>query len=177
MSSTNWPTTNLPKLTEPEAATAMFEAVRTVAEQSFFAVAEPGDDRSFGAAAAQVPRWLVATVQFEQGPLSGAVSCTLPEKLANGLFDAFTGRDPADPRPSATLVHDLVGEFSNMVCGAWLTRVESSRTFTLGHPSVVPAVAPGVAGDLRLVAAIDDLPVAVDLRLQPLRRANRASRA
>jgi hypothetical protein len=59
-----------------------------------------------------------------------------------------------------------------MVCGAWLTRVESSRTFTLSHPSVEPALKPDVAGDMRLVAAIDDLPVAVDLRLQPLRRTN-----
>jgi hypothetical protein len=71
----------------------MFDAVRTVAEQSFFAVAEPADDRSFGVAAAQVPRWLVATVGFEQGSLAGYVSCTIPEKLAQGLFDAFTGRD------------------------------------------------------------------------------------
>src|SRR5882672_9027204 len=167
MSSTNSRTTNLPKLTDPEAASAMFEAIRSVAEQSFFSLAEPGDDRSFGVAASQVPRWLVATVRFEQGPLAGSVSCTLPENLANGLFDAFTGRDPGEPTPVSTLVHDLVGEFSNMVCGAWLTRVESGRTFTLSHPSVEPAVTPGHAGDMRLVAAIDDLPVAVDLRLRP----------
>jgi CheY-specific phosphatase CheX len=174
MSSTNSRTTNLPKLTDPEAASAMFEAVRSVAEQSFFAVAEPSDDRSFGIASTQVPKWLVATVRFEQGQLAGSVSCTLPERLATGLFDAFTGRDPGEPQPSSTMVHDLVGEFSNMVCGAWLTRVESSRTFTLSHPSVEPAGQPGRAGDMRLVAAIDDLPVAVDLHLSTVRRANGA---
>jgi chemotaxis phosphatase CheX-like protein len=172
MSSTNSQTTNLPKLTDSGAASAMFDAVRTVAEQSFFAVAEPSDDRSFGVAAVQVPRWLVATVGFEQGTLAGTVSCTLPEHLASGLFDAFTGRDPGDPAPTAALIHDLVGEFSNMVCGAWLTRVESGRTFTLSHPSVEPAIKPAAAGDLRLVAAIDDLPVAVDLRLSQHRRIN-----
>jgi len=172
MSSTNSQTTNLPKLTDADAASAMFDAVRTVAEQSFFAVAEPSDDRSFSVAAVQVPRWLVATVGFEQGTLSGTVSCTLPEHLANGLFDAFTGRDPGDPAPGVALIHDLVGEFSNMVCGAWLTRVEGSRTFTLSHPSVEPAIRPAAAGDLRLVAAIDDLPVAVDLRLAQHRRVN-----
>jgi hypothetical protein len=47
----------------------------------------------------------------------------------------------------------------------------------LSHPSVEPALEPAAAGDLRLVAAIDDLPVAVDLRLQPLRRTNGAPRA
>ena len=172
MSSTNSPTTNSPKLIDPDAATAMFEAVRSVAEQSFFAVAEPGDDRSFDALAKHVPRWLVATVRFEQGPTAGSVSCTLPENLAHGLFDAFTGRDPADPAPTDILIHDLVGEFSNMVCGAWLTRVEGGRTFTLSHPLVEPAVAVGRAGDIRLLAAIDDLPVAVDLRLQEIRRGN-----
>jgi len=177
MSSTNSQTTNLPKLTDAEATAAMFEAVRTVAEQSFFAVAEPSDDRSFGVAAVQVPRWLVATVGFEQGPLAGTVSCTLPEHLAAGLFDAFTGRDPGDPAPTTALVYDLVGEFSNMVCGAWLTRVEGGRTFTLTHPSVEPAARPAAAGDLRLVAAIDDLPVAVDLRLAPTRRVNGAPQA
>src|SRR5215475_9641509 len=107
MSSTNSRTTNLPKLTDPEAASAMFEAVRAVAEQSFFAVAEPSDDRSFGVAAVQVSRWLVATVGFEQGPLSGTVSFTLPEHLANGLYDVFPRGDPAEPAPAALLVHAL----------------------------------------------------------------------
>jgi hypothetical protein len=170
MSSTNSPTTNWPKLITPDAASAMFEAIRSVAEQSFFAVAEPGDERSFHAGAEQVPRWLVATVRFEQGPLAGSVSCTLPEKLVQGLFDAFTGRDPSDPPPSLDQIHDLVGEFSNMVCGAWLTRVASSQTFTLSHPLVEPAAAPHETGDLRLLAAIDDLPVAVDLCLLPSRQ-------
>jgi hypothetical protein len=64
-----------------------------------------------------------------------------------------------------------------MVCGAWLTRVEGSRTFTLTHPSVEPAIKPAAAGDLRLVAAIDDLPVAVDLRLAQHRRVNGAAQA
>jgi CheY-specific phosphatase CheX len=155
----------LPKLNDPATASAMFEAVRSVAENSFFAVAEPGDERSFAAQAAQVPAWLVATVRFEQGPLNGSVACTMPLTLARNLFDAFAGRDPSDPEPGPELVHDLVGEFSNMVCGAWLTRVASSRTFTLHHPSVVAAMAPRHSGGPRLLAVIDDVPVAVEVRL------------
>src|SRR5262252_4177670 len=152
MSSTNSPTMSLPKLSDPDTASAMFEAVRSVAENSFFAVAEPGDERAFAAQAAQ-------------GPLNGWVACTMPLTLARSLFDAFAGRDPADPEPGPELVHDLVGEFSNMVCGAWLTRVASSRTFTLHHPSVVPAVAPRHNGGPRLLAVIDDVPVAVEVHL------------
>jgi CheY-specific phosphatase CheX len=144
----------------------MFEAVRSVAEHSFFAVAEPGDERSFAAQAAAVPSWLVATVRFEQGALQGTVACTMPTSLARGLFDAFAGRDPSEPEPGAELVHDLVGEFSNMVCGAWLTRVASSRTFTLHHPIVEPVSTPRDARGPRLLAVIDDVPVAVEVTLK-----------
>jgi hypothetical protein len=166
MSLTKSPTTSLPKLIDPESAAAIFVAVRRVAEQSFFAVAEPRDDLSFDALAERVPRWLVATVKFEEGPLVGSMSCTLPENLAQTLFDAFTGRDPEEPAPALDQIHDLAGEFSNMVCGVWLTHVASRQTFALGHPVVESAPAPGSAGGLRLLVAIDDLPVAVDLSLQ-----------
>jgi CheY-specific phosphatase CheX len=165
MSSTNSPTVSLPKLSDPDTASAMFEAVRSVAEHSFFAVAEPGDERSFAAQAAAVPSWLVATVRFEQGALQGTVACTMPTSLARGLFDAFAGRDPSEPEPGAELVHDLVGEFSNMVCGAWLTRVASTRTFTLHHPTVEPLSSPRDASGPRLLAVIDDVPVAVEVTL------------
>src|SRR5215468_10796823 len=82
------------------AAITMFEAVRTVAERSFFSVAEPGHEDVFQVESRRVPRWLAATVTFEQGGLVGSVSCTLPERLARSLFDAFTGRDPAEPTPT-----------------------------------------------------------------------------
>ncbi len=166
MSSTNSPTVSLPKLSDPDTASAMFEAVRSVAEHSFFAVAEPGDERSFAGQAAAVPTWLVATVEFEQGSLKGSVACTMPTSLARSLFDAFAGRDPSEPEPGAELVHDLVGEFSNMVCGAWLTHVASSRTFTLRHPIVESLAAPRWSGGPRLLAMIDDVPVAVEVTLK-----------
>jgi hypothetical protein len=152
-------------LIDAEAALAMFEAVRNVAEQSFFAVAEPGDQRSFDGRAAGVPLWLTASVAFERGAVKGIVSCTLPADLVGQLFDAFTGRDPSEPLPEPGEIHDLVGEFSNMVCGAWLTRIATSRAFTLHRPSVESmAVPPSPDGrGLRVLAAIDDLPVAVDL--------------
>jgi hypothetical protein len=168
MSSKKSPTTNLPKLIDPESTAAVFAALRRVAEESFFAVAELLDDDAFATLSAKVPRWLIATVRFEEGPLVGSMSCALPEGLAHLLFDAFTGRDPADPAPPVNQVEDLVGEFSNMVCGVWLTQVASRQMFTLSHPVVEPAQAPANAGGLRLLVAIDDLPVAVDLCVQPV---------
>ena len=145
------------------AASALFDAVRSVAERSFFSVAEPGHDDVFHVEARRVPQWFTATVQFEQEGLAGSVSCTVPEMLARTLFDAFTGRDPAEPLPGTDLVVDVVGEFSNMVCGMWLTRVANGHAFTLSRPRVAPASHVGETGDVRVLAAIDDRPVAVDV--------------
>ena len=156
----------LPTLTEPEAAAAVFAAVQAVAEHSFFASAERCDDAPGELVAAQ-PSWLVATVWFEDGPFVGSITCTLPERLAHTLFDAFTGRDPVEPAPSRDEVRDLVGEFSNMVCGSWLTAVASGQTFTLSHPVVESAAGPAAAGQLRLFVAVNDVPMAVDVHLLP----------
>ena len=167
MSSQKSPTADWPALIHTDAAaTALFEAVRSVAERSFYSVAEPGHDEVFRVEARRVPRWLAATVRFEQGGLAGSVSCTLPERLAYTLFDAFTGRDPAEPPPTPDSVLDVVGEFSNMVCGVWLTHVASGHAFTLSRPCVEVAAQVGVAGDVRVLAAIDDRPVAVDIRFR-----------
>jgi hypothetical protein len=155
----------LPTLIEAESAAEMFGAIRSVAEHSFFAVAEQHWEPAFDRLARPVPQWLVATVRLENGSMAGTISCTVSDELARALFDAFTGRDPADPAPATDQIHDLVGEFSNMVCGAWLSRVASSEISVLSHPVVVAARAPGAAGDLRLLAAIDDRPLLVDLCL------------
>ena len=167
MSSPKSPTTGWPALIRSDAAAAaLFDAVRSVAERSFFSVAEPGHADVFRLEARRVPQWLTATVRFEQNGLAGSVACTLPELLAHTLFDAFTGRDPAEPPPSTELVVDVVGEFSNMVCGVWLTRVANGHAFTLSRPRVAPASHVGETGDVRVLAAIDDRPVAVDVRVR-----------
>ena len=155
----------LPTLIDAESAAEMFVAVRSVAEHSFFAVAEPHGEAAFDRLARQVPQWLVATVRLENGSMTGSISCTLSDELARALFDAFAGRDPADPPPATDQIHDLVGEFSNMVCGAWLSRVASGEISALSRPIVAAARAPGAAGNLRLLAAIDDRPLVVDLYL------------
>ena len=156
----------LPIRIDPEAADAMLAAVQTVAEQSFFASAELCDDSSFGELVAMQSSWLVAKVRLVEGPFVGSFVCTLPDSLANALFDAFAGREPSAPAPARDQVHDLVGEFSNMVCGSWLTAVAGGQTFTLTHPLVQPAQGPpGGASSLRLFVAVNDLPLAVHVHL------------
>jgi Chemotaxis phosphatase CheX len=157
----------LPGPIGPETGDAIFAALRTVAERSFFASAERCDEASFEALAAGVPAWLVASVRFAEGESAGVMACSLPGALAERLFHAFTGRDPSEPPPAWEDVHDLVGEFANMVCGAWLSRSVSGRTFALGQPGVVRARAAAGAGALRLRLVVDDAPIAIALQMLP----------
>src|SRR5262245_2060214 len=157
---------SLPDLMGPETADAILTALRSVAERSFFAEVEPCDDRTFGRLTSGVSTWLVATVRFEEGTAIGALSCTLPEALATALFDAFTGHDPSAPEPARADVLDLVGEFANMVCGAWLTHSAAAWTFRLSPPTVESALEPGPADLLQLVfVTVNDHPLAVTVRL------------
>lgn len=161
-----------PKLSErfgPDAADRLIRAVADVAERSFFSAAEPCDGRRFAEIAAAAQGWLVARVRFAEPECSGAVSCRLPQALARALFDAFNGRDPDDPDPPSDQLFDLVGEFSNMVCGTWLTRTASRRSFTLARPEVAVAAAPAPRGGAALtLLAVNDLPLAVEIGITGL---------
>lgn len=136
-------------------------AVAAVAEQSFFAMVD-GCEVSDAEAAADA--WLVAMVRFDDGHTSGSLACWVPPDLAQALFDSFSGRDPSDPLPPAHQVYDLIGEFSNMVCGDWLSRSIGQRSaFELSQPIVVQAPKP-MSHDpsRRLWVKVNDRPLAVD---------------
>jgi hypothetical protein len=153
---------------DPSAASVVAHAVVDVAERSFFAAAEVAQTPEGDAASAD--DWLVASVQFDEAEAAGTVSCLLPEALARSLFDAFNGREPHAPRPAIDQLFDLVGEFSNMVCGAWLTRVATEQAFVLGKPLVRPvldSLALTTADGTRTAMLVNDLPLLVDVRVGP----------
>jgi hypothetical protein len=135
------------------------DAVGTVAERSFFAFVNAGEDPGYYDSA---PEWLVATVKFDDGPVSGSITCALPSDLALLLFDAFSGRDPKSALPRRHLLDDLVGEFTNMVCGTWLTRCAGHRAFRLSTPQVTRVPEPGDGDGRRLWLSVNDRPLAVD---------------
>jgi hypothetical protein len=81
--------------------------------------------------------------------------------LAERLFDAFSGRDPDDPAAPLSDVHDLVGEFANMICGSWLTRTANERTFALSRPTVTDDAMPASAEGAGVALAIDEQPCLV----------------
>lgn len=121
----------------PNGVDSVGTALADVAERSFFAFADACDRAAFDEAVAALPEphWQVAVLSFSGDP-SGTMCCAVPAALTAQLFDSFTGRSPEEPEPSAVLVNDLLGEFLNMVCGAWLSHVPSSTVFELSRPTV-----------------------------------------
>ena len=158
MSSLPWPTT----MFGTDATGLLAQAMADVAERSFFAYAEPCDAARFDELTEGVTRWYTSSVRFDEVGVAGVVTCVLPEDLVLMLFDAFTGRDFADPPPHPAAVNDLIGELANIVCGAWLTRAANDQTFTLRPPEVtVSQAAAPTGGDGVLLMAMNDRPVAV----------------
>ena len=158
-----------PELLGSDSVDVMLDVVTVVAERSFFSVAEPCDDHRFATLSGNTTRWIVAAVRFAEADCTGVVSCTLAEDLAHMLFDAFTGRDPVEPEPEPEHLYDLVGEFTNMICGLWLTRLASQQTFSLSRPTVqqVPDRSLLALADARLLLVINEMPLAVEVRLVP----------
>lgn len=137
---------------------AIRAALVEVAESSFFAYVDPCDAERFSELVGRTDRWIQATVLFD-GAFGGAVMIVLPDPLAREMFNAFLGAEPGVVALDGPLF-DLVGEFANMVCGAWLTRACQRRRFDLHHPEVSRIRAEQVTPEAQdcLLLAINDQP-------------------
>jgi Chemotaxis phosphatase CheX len=144
-------------------AEAVVSAVTDVAERSFYAMAEACDSERFAELAAAHRDWLTAQVRFVEHECTGVVTCRLPMPLAERLFDAFSGRDPDDPAAPLADMHDLIGEFANMICGSWLTRTANERTFALSRPTVAGESMPAAVAGAGVAMAIDEQPCLVTI--------------
>jgi hypothetical protein len=148
-----------PMPTPTETDDALYVALLHVCERSFFAFVETCDRLQFAvlvgktqsqpplqhvdgldAMAAQLPRWLRASVAFDGNSSSGAIEIVLPERLARWLVASLLGITTEVDLGQVELleqqVFDGTGEFVNMVCGAWLTDRSGSEAFSLGSPAV-----------------------------------------
>ena len=145
------------------AGTPIRAAVAAVAEQSFFALVDDcADPARFDATAA----WFVSVVRFYDSAASGSLACWVPPDLAQTLFDSFSGRDPQEPPPAPHQVDDLIGEFSNMVCGTWLSRCGNERLFRLGRPIVNRLPRPRPDEHHRRWVALHNRPLAIDWEVE-----------
>ena len=140
------------------------DAVGTVAERSFFAFVDPYcDPDDFDADGKE---WVIAKVRFDDGPVSGTLACSLRSDLAQILFDAFSGRHPSSPLPPRYELDDLIGEFSNMICGTWLTRCAGHRAFRLSRPVVEHVMRPASEESHRHWMCLNSRPLAIDWEVE-----------
>jgi two-component system chemotaxis response regulator CheY len=144
--------------TLPTNRCALDRALAVVAEESFFTMVDPVPD----ALAPPASPLIRATVTFKGG-FAGVLSCTMPRALAHELTAAFSGALPGEIAIGDPGVDDLAGEFANMVCGHWLSDVAPQQLFSLAHPSVEPAIAPGAGAPCGM---LNGQPVWIELTLE-----------
>jgi len=157
---------------------ALQSAVIEVCENAYFVFVEPCDapqlatlvekvraERGHGPAG----RWLNASVAFN-GASSGQVEVVLPERLGTWLVVSLLGL-PADTTLQDDQLLDGVGEFANMVCGAWLSKANETASFTLDMPKVsrmpagwTPDSAPSGDAQAYRTVVVNDLPLEVRAR-------------
>jgi hypothetical protein len=121
--------------------TTIVDACVRVAEVSFYAYAEPCDatrlaelDAALHAQSDGRPDWLRVFVQFS-GDCHGHLTLHVPSHAAEELVASFVGL--ADAPLAEAEIADGLGEFANMVCGAFLTDAGNLLDFSLTRPAVV----------------------------------------
>ena len=116
-------------MTDTSIHLALRESVVEVLEKMFFI--EPITDLPPDAAA-QGPA-LVVALEFDGDP-SGVFRMSLTRAAAALLAADFLGKDVASL--SARQVDEVAKELANMICGAVLSRIESTVTFRLSAPGI-----------------------------------------
>jgi CheY-specific phosphatase CheX len=124
-----------PALMPTELHDALQVALIEVSENAYFVFVEPLNAAQFAEAVEQVSgSWLKVSVAFE-GAFAGSVEITLPERLGSWLVTSLLGME-ANETLGEPQMFDGVGEFANMVCGAWLSRLSDRALFELRVPAV-----------------------------------------
>ena len=174
-----------------EAGIALRDAFIDVCESSFFAFVEVCDAHKFAVLAEECSRsvraaqdgmsssgskqveseWLKASVRFS-GTFSGVVEVILSERLARTLIASLLGEAP-ESEFAEHQIFDGLGEFANMICGAWLTNMSQRTAFELRAPAVTrmakdwsPITDSSWNDGQGYRMAVNDLPVR--LRFRPL---------
>jgi hypothetical protein len=117
------------------------DAFVRVAEVSYCAYAEPCDsarltelEEQHAEMGGAPTEWLRVAVHFS-GDCFGHMVLHVPCDVARDLVAAFMGLMP-DETVGDDLLMDAIGEFGNMVCGAWLTDAATRLNFALKPPQV-----------------------------------------
>ena len=176
-------------LTRIDADAMLFLALVEVCERSFFTMVEACDPGQFASLLKNVASaaalddagdgrafpWLKATVAFDGTLSKGAVDVFLPESLGGWLVESMLGLNPDGEEHGERLTEaqtfDGVGEFANMICGAWLTHMCGSLPFELTAPVVSrlphgwnPLTDISNRDETQQLASINELPMRIVVR-------------
>jgi len=116
-------------VTEPLIEAALAESVQEVLEKMFFADLvdlPPGETLAAG---------IAANLIFDGDP-PGSFRLVLDQAAARSAAADFLGEDSSEL--SEYQLSEVVCELANMICGSVLSRIESSATFRLSKPVIVP---------------------------------------
>jgi hypothetical protein len=123
----------------------------------------------------RLSEWVNASLTFTGSPFSGTMEVILPVRLARQLVASLLGLSQEVELHQVELlehqVFDGIGEFANMICGAWLTDLSGSQAFNLEPPQVgrmpfdwSPLVDPSIEGEQGYRLCVDDLPWRIRVR-------------
>jgi hypothetical protein len=159
-----------PALNPADLHDALQTALIEVSENAYFVFVEPADHVQFADAVGLVKdAWLKVSVAFE-GSFAGAVEIVMPEPLGMWLVTSLLGMQGHETLEEVAQF-DGVGEFANMVCGAWLSKANETASFTLDMPKVkrmpaewAPGATPQGAEQAYRTVVVNELPLEVRAR-------------
>ena len=125
-------------LTDTSIQTALRESVIEVLEKMFFIEASAGIPSE-----ASLDAPVVVELCFEGDP-PGVFRMSLARAAAALIAADFLGEEAESLNPHQ--VDEVAKELANMICGAVLSRIESSATFRLAPPGLISSSVQGVPG-------------------------------
>lgn len=139
----------------------MTSSADEVLNSMFFVGVESNGDES----ALAGEEWIAARVVFS-GPRSGAFGIGAPLSTAKMLAANFLGQDEAKIQEAQMV--EVLCELSNMICGAFLSRLGNESVYDLTHPVCDVAVSPAEDGEVCQWLQLDEGQLRVWLRMEPL---------
>lgn len=139
----------------------MTSSADEVLNSMFFVGVESNGDGS----AATGEEWMAARVAF-RGPRSGAFGIGAPLTTARTLAANFLGQDEAETQDAQ--MEEVFCELSNMICGAFLSRLGDESSYDLSHPVRDDAASPAGKDVVWRWLQLDEGQLRVWLSMEPL---------
>jgi CheY-specific phosphatase CheX len=139
----------------------MTSSADEVLNSMFFVGVESNGDES----AIAGDEWMAARVAF-RGARSGAFGIGAPLTTARTLAANFLGQDESEIQDAQ--MEEVFCELSNMICGAFLSRLGDESVYDLSHPVRDDAASPAGEGVVSRWLQLDEGQLRVWLRMGPL---------